>query len=197
MLLGPPQVADSTWRLRPGTFLNNVTYLQGHHVFSDEGRRWIESQVGETINFDKLLSLELQWLKPLRLSGNTTATPTLRPELPSRPEIERYIVLYSTSFQSLVFPVVSRLIFDRTLDLVYSPDRPLGSTSAKSCVYSFLSLISLFGFEDTILGAMDCQSYASAAQSFMAPLLEEMTIDGLQSLIMLVRTTPFVTATFI
>ncbi|KAH3064630.1 hypothetical protein KXX00_007332 [Aspergillus fumigatus] len=168
-LPGPPQAADRTWHLRPGnTFLNNVTYLGGHHVFSDDGRKWIESQVGETIDFDKLFSLELHWLKPLRLHANTTAPPALRPNL-------------------LIFPVISRSLFEKTLDLAYSPSRPSGSASAKSCVYSFLSLISLFGFDDNIHGATDCQSYASAAQSLLAPVVEEMTVDGLQSLIMLVQ----------
>lgn len=190
-LPGPPQAADRTWHLRPGnTFLNNVTYLGGHHVFSDDGRKWIESQVGETIDFDKLFSLELHWLKPLRLHANTTAPPALRPNLPSRPEVERYILVYSSSFQCLVFPVISRSLFEKTLDLAYSPSRPSGSASAKSCVYSFLSLISLFGFDDNIHGATDCQSYASAAQSLLAPVVEEMTVDGLQSLIMLVCTGP-------
>ncbi|KAK9558188.1 hypothetical protein V6Z88_004489 [Aspergillus fumigatus] len=185
-LPGPPQAADRTWHLRPGnTFLNNVTCLGGHHVFSDDGRKWIESQVGETIDFDKLFSLELHWLKPLRLHANTTAPPALRPNLPSRPEVERYILVYSSSFQCLVFPVISRSLFEKTLDLAYSPSRPSGSASAKSCVYSFLSLISLFGFDDNIHGATDCQSYASAAQSLLAPVVEEMTVDGLQSLIML------------
>ncbi|KAL5363818.1 C6 zinc finger domain protein [Aspergillus floccosus] len=185
---GPPRAADPTWHLRPGnTFLNNVTYLGGHHVFSDEGRKWIESQVGESINFDKLFALEIQWLKPLQLCTDSTVPPTLRPELPSRSEVERFIVVYTLSFQSLVFPVVSRPIFAKTLDLAYSPDRPSGSASAKSCVYSFLSLISLFGFDDSMHDATDCQSYASAAQSFMAAVVGEMTIDGLQSLIMLVQ----------
>lgn len=157
-------------------------------MFSDEGRKWIESQVGEAINFDKLFALELQWLKPLRLRADTTLSPSLRPELPSRPEVERYIGIYTSSFQGLVFPVVSGSLFKKTLDLAYSPGRPSGSASAKSCVYSFLSLVSLFGFDDSIHDATDCQSYASAAQSFMAAVIGEMTIDGLQSLIMLVCT---------
>ncbi|KAH1503030.1 hypothetical protein KXX06_000706 [Aspergillus fumigatus] len=173
-------VAEVRFQVRPKRLI-------GHHVFSDDGRKWIESQVGETIDFDKLFSLELHWLKPLRLHANTTAPPALRPNLPSRPEVERYILVYSSSFQCLVFPVISRSLFEKTLDLAYSPSRPSGSASAKSCVYSFLSLISLFGFDDNIHGATDCQSYASAAQSLLAPVVEEMTVDGLQSLIMLVQ----------
>lgn len=182
---GPsPQVADSTWSSRIGnTFLNNVTYLRGHHVFSNDGQRWIESQVGESINFDKLFSLELRWLKPLR----SYTDPETHPQLPSRVNVERYVQIYGSSSQSLVFPVISQSIFRKSLDLVYSPLQPPGSASAKSCVYAFLSLVSLFGLDDNISGAMDCQSYASAAQSFQIPVIEEMTVDGLQTLIMLVR----------
>ncbi|GIC90428.1 transcription factor domain-containing protein [Aspergillus udagawae] len=192
-LLGDPSLRtpDSTWPLRPAnTFLNNVTYLRGHHVFSDEGQRWIESQVGESINFDKLFSLELHWLKPLRSYTDPGRFPLPRPELPSRVNVERYVQIYVSSSQSLVFPVISRSLFGKTMDLAYSAVCSAGSASAKSCVYAFLSLVSLFGLDDNIHGAMDCQSYASAAQSFVTPVIEEMTVDGLQSLIMLVRTIP-------
>ncbi|KAJ5657119.1 C6 zinc finger domain protein, partial [Penicillium longicatenatum] len=115
------------------TFLNNVTYLKGHHVFLEEGQRWIESQVGESINFDRLFSLELQWLRPFRSYTEPWRIHTTPPELPSRAKVE-----------SLAFPVI-------------------------------------------IIGAMDIQSYASAAQNFVTPMIEEMTVDGLQSLIMLVQ----------
>lgn len=177
--------------LRNGnTFLNNVSYLRGHHVFSDEGQKWIESQIGERINFDKLFSLEVQRLKPLRLLSDSAVPPPPLPELPSRANVEKYMLVYCSSFQGLVFPVLSRSMIGKTLDLAYSPVRPFGSASAKSCLYSLLSLVSLFGFEDSIHGAMDCRSYASAAQRFITPVAEEMTVDGLQSLIMLVRTRP-------
>ncbi|KAL2816936.1 C6 zinc finger domain protein [Aspergillus granulosus] len=182
------QAADSMWSLRIGdTFLNNVTYLRGHHVFSDEGQRWISSQVGESVNFDKVFSLELRWLKPLRSYTNPGGYPSTCPQLPSRVNVERYVQIYGLSSQSLVFPVISRSIFNKTLDLAYSHIQSPGSTSAKSCVYAFLSLISLFGLDDSIRGAIDCQSYASAAQSFVIPVIEEMTVDGLQTLIMLVQ----------
>ncbi|GLA54139.1 hypothetical protein AnigIFM63604_011669 [Aspergillus niger] len=182
------QVADSTRSSRIGnTFLNNVTYLRGHHVFSIEGQRWIESQVGESVNFDKLFSLELRWLKPLRSYTAPGAHPPAGPQLPSRVNVERYVQIYGSSSQSLVFPVISQPVFGKTLDLAYSNLQLPGSNSAKSCVYAFLSLISLFGMDDNIHGAMDCQSYASVAQSFQIPVIEEMTVDGLQTLIMLVQ----------
>lgn len=183
------QVADSTRSSRIGnTFLNNVTYLRGHHVFSNEGQRWIESQVGESVNFDKLFSMELRWLKPLRSYTVPGADAPAGPRLPSRVNVEKYVQIYGSSSQGLVFPVISQPVFGKTLDLAYSHLQLPGSNSAKSCVYAFLALISLFGMDDNIHGAMDCQSYASVAQSFQIPVIEEMTVDGLQTLIMLVCT---------
>lgn len=170
---------------RPGNpFLNSASYLKGHHVFSDEGQKWVKSQTGERINFDKLFSREVPWLKPLRSVTDSAAT---LPELPSRAALERYIQVYCSSFQSVVFPVLSRWNIGNTISLAYNPAQSFGSASAKSCIYSFLSLVSLFGFDDSIHGAMDCRSFASAAQSFMTPVIQEMTVDGLQSLIMLVQ----------
>lgn len=189
-LLGAPSLPtlDSKLSLRPGnTFLNNVTYLKGHHLVSEEGQRWIESQVGESINFDRLFSLELQWLRPFCSYIEPWRIHTAPPELPSRAKVERYIRIYGSSSQSLAFPVISQSMFGKTLDLAYSPLYPPGSASAKACVYAFLSFVSLFGFDDVVIGAMDIQSYALAAQNFVTPVIEEMTVDGLQSLIMLVR----------
>lgn len=123
-------------------------------------------------------------MKPLHSTGSA-ATPL--PELPSRADLERYIQVYCSSFQSVVFPVLSRWNIGNTISLAYNPAQSFGSCSAKSCLYSFLSLVSLFGFDDGIHGAMDCRSFASAAQSFMTPVMQEMTVDGLQSLIMLVQ----------
>jgi hypothetical protein len=167
-------------RAGPGNvILNNLAYFRGHYVFSEQGQRWIEAQVGERNVFDKLLSLELPWPQ---LPDSSAPLP----ELPHRLNVEMLIVVYTSSPESLVFPVVSRSIFKDTLDLAYSPAQPAGSASAKACVYAFLSLVSLFGFESSILGTMDCRSYASAAQSFLTAVIQQMTLDGLQSLIMLV-----------
>ncbi|KAI9369631.1 hypothetical protein BJX61DRAFT_518744 [Aspergillus egyptiacus] len=172
----------------PNTFLSNITYLAGYHIFSDEGQKWIESQVGERVDFGKLFALESQLLRPLRLVTEAAAFPSPPlPALPARATMERYIRVYSSSFQSLVFPVVSRSMLGKTLDLAYDPVPSFGSASARSCVYAFVALVSLFGFEDSTADAMDCRSYALAARSYMTVVMEEMTVDGLQSLIMLVQ----------
>jgi len=97
------------------------------------------------------------------------------------------VEMYCSSLHIPVFPVISKSLFIITLDLAYGLPEAIGSASARSCVYAFLSVVTQFGFDDNMHGAMDCGSYASAAQSYMAQITQEMTLDGLQSLIMLVR----------
>jgi hypothetical protein len=77
-------------------------------------------------------------------------------------------------------------MFRQTLDLAYRPLQVAGSASAKACVYAFLSHISLFGFDNNTQGSMDCQAYAAMVHNFTTEVIQELTVDGLQSLIMLV-----------
>ncbi|KAJ5904701.1 uncharacterized protein N7473_001617 [Penicillium subrubescens] len=78
-------------------------------------------------------------------------------------------------------------MFRQTLDLAYRPLQVAGSASAKACVYAFLSHISLFGFDNNTQGSMDCQAYAAMVHNFTTEVIQESTVDGLQSLIMLVH----------
>lgn len=159
----------------------NITCFNGIDLFSDQGQSWIESRTGEKVNLETLCALQLPWANTHRLYMESSI-----PELPSRLVVDNYVEIYCSSAHILVFPVISKSLFTKTLDLAYGSNRVASSASAKSCVYAFLSVVTLFGFDDDMHGAMDCGSYAAAAQSFMAQITQEMTLDGLQSLIMLV-----------
>lgn len=167
--------------------LGSVTYFNVIHLSSDEGRRWIESRTGQKVDFDKLCVLKLPWANTRRLYIESTSQSQPNPELPSRVIVDRYVGLYCSSFLGLVFPVISKSLFTKTLDLAYGLRHDFGADSARSCVYAFLSVVALFGFDESMHGAMDCGSYASSAQTYMAQIIQEMTLSGLQSLIMLVR----------
>jgi hypothetical protein len=156
------------------------------HLLSDEGLRWIQHRVGEEVNCAKLSAFELPWTNPHQLHDYAAASADLPPELPRRKTLELYVLRYTSSFTSLVFPVISKSLFMKTLDLAYGPRGVSGSASANACVYSFISLVGLFGFDDNLHGAIDSGFYASAAQRAIPHIVEEMTVDGLQSIMMLV-----------
>lgn len=113
-------------------------------------------------------------------------SPSTSIELPCRSIVELYLMRFISSFQSLVFPVISKSLFMGTLDLAYGSREVFGHASAKACVYSLLSLVSLFGLDINEHGVVDCGSYVSEAQRLVPHIIQEMTDDGLQSLIMLV-----------
>ncbi|RAK78075.1 fungal specific transcription factor domain-containing protein [Aspergillus fijiensis CBS 313.89] len=130
---------------------------------------------------DKLSTLELPWARvgPVRDSSAV-------PKLPARPMVERSVASYCSSYQSLVFPVISKSLFAKTLHLAYGP-HCYGSDSAKSCIYALLSVVAIFGLENDLGDALDCEAYAIASQSFTVPIINEMTMDGLQALVMLTQ----------
>lgn len=170
------------------SFLNDVTYLKNHYVFSVNGQKWIESQTGESVNFDTVFSAGNQHLESRWTHTGEQDTQNTHPVLPSRTTVEECVRRYSVSSQSNAFPVISQPLFHATLDRAYGPDQFTSSTNARACVFAFLSFISIFGFESVELSTVERQSYASIARTSLDSLIEEPTLDGLQTLVMLVRT---------
>jgi hypothetical protein len=151
-------------------------------------REWIEARTGESVNFENIYAMELPWANASRILDNSGTRSEIK--LPSRSIVEGYARLWCTSFEGLVFPIISKWLFTETLDLAYGLGHVFGSGSARACVYSFLALVTLFEFGDNLHGAMDCGSYASAAQNLMPQIMQEMTPTGLEALVMLVRVPP-------
>jgi hypothetical protein len=168
------------------SILSGMAYFNGAHMFSS--REWIEARTGESVNFENIYALELPWANASRLYDTSGTRSEIK--LPGRSIVEGYARLWCTSFEGLVFPVISKWLLTETLDLAYGPGQVFGSGSARACVYSFLALVTLFEFGDNLHGAMDCGSYASAAQNLMPQITQEMTPSGLEALVMLVRDSP-------
>ncbi|EPS34457.1 hypothetical protein PDE_09421 [Penicillium oxalicum 114-2] len=147
---------------------NNVPLSNGIALFSDKGLDWIEERTGEQVNRAELSSFGISWTNLGRLRDETTdgISPSARSiDLPHRDSAERDLMRYTSSFQSLVFPVISKTLFKGTLDLAY---------------------VSLFGMDINNHEVLDFGSYVSGAQRLVPRITQEMTVDGLQSLIMLV-----------
>ncbi|KAI9926201.1 hypothetical protein MW887_004664 [Aspergillus wentii] len=173
--------------LKSANIHRSLTFFSGIHLLSDEGIEWIEHQVGDKVNCAKLNALELPWTCPRLLHDDATILSDSVTKLPCREIVELYVSRYTSSFQSLVFPVISKSIFTKTLDLAYGPPGVFGYASARACVWSFLSLVGMFGFDINTYGAVDCGSYISEARGLLPSIIHEMTVDGLQSLVMLVQ----------
>ncbi|KAL3493062.1 hypothetical protein BJX62DRAFT_249997 [Aspergillus germanicus] len=165
------------------SILSGMAYFNMAHMFSS--REWIEARTGESVNFENIYAMELPWANASRLYDNSGTRSEIK--LPSRSIVEGYARLWCTSFEGLVFPIISKWLFTETLDLAYGPEQVFGSGSARACVYSFLALVTLFEFGDSLHGAMDCGSYASAAQNLISQVTQEMTPSGLEALVMLIQ----------
>ncbi|KAL7948103.1 hypothetical protein V8C42DRAFT_316700 [Trichoderma barbatum] len=167
--------------------LRNATSFTGIPLFSEKGQAWIESRTGSCMTPQTLCSFGRQWHNPRRLYQDTdiAAAHTQPCELPPRTTLEKFVAAYSSSSVCLVFPVLSKWLFAKTLDLAYrSCDSP-SAVAARACVYSFLAMTSILHFEEDTGATMACESYLAAATSFIPQITQEMTGDGLQTLVTL------------
>ncbi|KAL7938426.1 hypothetical protein V8C35DRAFT_320230 [Trichoderma chlorosporum] len=167
--------------------LRNATSFTGIPLFSEKGQAWIESRTGSCMTPQTLCSFGRQWHNPRRLylDLDAVAASTHPCELPPRSTLERYAAAYCSSTVCLVFPVLSKCLFAKTLDLAYSSHNSPSAAAARSCVYSFLAVASILHFEDDSAASMSCESYLVAAKSLIPQFTEEETGDGLQTLITL------------
>ncbi|EGR49738.1 uncharacterized protein TRIREDRAFT_59760, partial [Trichoderma reesei QM6a] len=165
--------------------LRNVTSFTGIPLFSERGRAWIESRTGSCMTPRTLCSFGRQWHNPRRLYLDLdTAMNDKRPcELPPRATVERHAATYCSSFVCLVFPVLSKCLFSRTLCSAYQSHNSHSAASSRACVYSFLALISILRFEDGSTATMACESYVAAATSMIPQVMQDMTGDGLQTVV--------------
>lgn len=181
--------------------LRNATSFTGIPLFSEKGQAWIESHTGSRMTPQTLCSFGRQWHSPRRLylDADTIAASAQPCELPQRSTLERYAAAYCSATVCLIFPVLSEGLFVKTLDLAYSsPDSP-SVVAARACVYSFLAVASILHIEDDSAAKMSCESYLAAARSLIPQVTQEMTGDGLQTLVTLVRScsSPFPATCFV
>lgn len=171
--------------------LRNATSSTDIPLFSERGRAWIESRTASCMTPQTLCSFGRQWRNPRRLypDPDTAVTNTQPCELPPRATVERYVNIYCSSFACLVFPVSSRCLFGRTLDLAYQSHGSSSTVPARACVYSFLALITILKIEDDSITTMACESYVAAATSSIPHITQEMTGGGLQMLVTMVCST--------
>lgn len=176
-----------------GYNIGEISSYNGIPLFSSEGQEWVQSRTGEKASFEKLCAFGPPWQNQHRFYTASIPADFQRlqapVELPDRKIVEEYLSIYRSSIIRLVFPFIDPVLFQETLNLAYESQQvpmPAGSASAKACVYAFLSVISTFNL-DGLHFLVDSEACSIKAQWFTPQLVQETTVDGLQTSIMLVR----------
>lgn len=110
-------------------------------------------------------------------------------DLPDRAVVEEYVSAYRASIIRAVFPFIDLVLFKETLRTAYEPPGtipPYGILSAKATVLAFLSFVQIFNLDTQTPLQMDAEACAAQSQSVAPQLLPELTLDCLQTNIMLV-----------
>ncbi|KKA25228.1 C6 transcription factor [Rasamsonia emersonii CBS 393.64] len=174
-----------------GYNLGEISSHNGIPLFSPEGQEWVQSRTGEKATFEKLCAFGPPWQNQHRFYTASIPADFQRlqasVELPDRKIVEEYLSIYRSSIIRLVFPFIDPVLFQETLKLAYESQQapmPAGAASAKACVYAFLSVVSIFNLDGVSL-LVDSEACSVKAQCFTPQLVQETTIDGLQTSIML------------
>ncbi|KAK1958808.1 hypothetical protein LY78DRAFT_363855 [Colletotrichum sublineola] len=127
---------------------------------------------GEDASFGTLFGMGPIWQAqhpvPVFLDASR---PSSAGELPDRTVVEEYLALFRASRFGLSFPVIDYVLFLETVDLTYQTVLTLKVVTAKSCVFAFLAIVSLFQTDWKSSPETDGEACARAAQNLMPTIL--------------------------
>ncbi|KAK9357276.1 hypothetical protein V1504DRAFT_442903 [Lipomyces starkeyi] len=188
----PPSIYPSFGKLQFAGFKFGEIYsYNGVPFFSPEGNRWVQTRTGQTGALEKLCAFGPPWQNQRNFhtfpGNNQMLQSTI--ELPDREIVEEYVLGFSSDLLSLVFPLIDPVLFEETIKLAYNSGNtdPVGHCSAKACIYSFLAFVSIFNLHSRTRTRppVDTEACVSKALSLLTQVLQETTIDSLQSVVML------------
>ncbi|KAK1985695.1 fungal-specific transcription factor domain-containing protein [Colletotrichum cereale] len=136
-------ISVSTTRvLQPGSHIGPNWFFRGIHAFSHEGRLWISSKTGQTLDWTKLHIFTAELL-PLTILP-ALSSPELC-ELPDQDACQLSVAFFFQSGFQLNFPAIDPILFENTLSLAYEDNDDVMSSparlSAQACVFAVLSII--------------------------------------------------------
>ncbi|EWZ86480.1 hypothetical protein BFJ63_vAg8790 [Fusarium oxysporum f. sp. narcissi] len=163
----------------------------GIPFFTKGDEEWINSRTGGEANFQIFTALRMRQQTQLSDSPHIPAHGANGDlgVLPSRGITKAFLDAFHQSFLRLVFPVVDYTLFQETIAAAYEASDALSSpkqTAAKVCVLAFISMVGvLFHGRLSFLPAMDWDACYHAARSFLPNMLDEATLENLQTVLML------------
>lgn len=183
---------EGSTSLYAGLLLGQDRYYSGLPFFNKEDEEWISSRTGGKADFQKLITArtrhQIQLPAPphIPIQGANDYLSVL----PSRGIAKAFLDAFHQSTFRLAFPVIDFILFQETIAAAYEASDTLPSlrqTSAKACILAFLSMVGvLFHGKLSFLPPMDWDACYNAARSFLADILDEVTVENLQTALMLV-----------
>ncbi|KAK3402639.1 hypothetical protein B0T20DRAFT_388339 [Sordaria brevicollis] len=181
-----------------GYHLGEISSYNGIPFFSEDGQAWIRSRTGQDASFPKVWGDIPPWqTRPSVDSAFLTKVaqqPIGQLDLPDRKVVEQYFSFFCSSEFRRAFPLVDPVLFRQTLDLAYghngeSDGFSFEQITAKACVFSFLSVISLLEEERTErfpdIPSIDTDMMAAKAQMLLPLTIQALDITSLQTSFML------------
>ncbi|PWY73885.1 C6 zinc finger domain protein [Aspergillus sclerotioniger CBS 115572] len=165
-----------------GNALGTLCTFNGLPFFSPTGQQWIKSRTGEDVN--------LAHMSP-KPSTSNQVTSTGVPHSVALPEKEVVIQLldeWGPSILSRLFPFINRELLEFTIKAAYHDEVSVsspGADSARACIHAFTAVClssSIYRGHEV----MHAEDHVHAAYKLLPGLLIELvTLDGLQTVLML------------
>ncbi|RAL00694.1 uncharacterized protein BO80DRAFT_455602 [Aspergillus ibericus CBS 121593] len=165
-----------------GHVLGNLCTFNGLPFFSSTGRQWIKARTGQEVN----LAYMSPW--PSTSSQMTSTGVPHSVALPEKATVIHLLDEWKQSVFSKLFPFVDRELLESTIKAAYHDETTVsspGADSARACIHAFTAvcLSSSIPHGHQVMHAED--HVLAAYKLLPGLLLESVTLDGLQTVLML------------
>ncbi|OJJ72686.1 hypothetical protein ASPBRDRAFT_42418 [Aspergillus brasiliensis CBS 101740] len=166
-----------------GHALGNLCTFNGLPFFSGTGRQWIKERTGEDVNL-QYTSPRPSTLDPSVPNGVAHAVP-----LPDKGVLYQLHDEWHHSVLSRLFPFIDRVLFDSTVTAAYHNETSVsspGADSARACIHAFTTACLHSSDQQHGNRVIHAEDHLQAAHDLVPRMLHEsVTIDGLQTVLML------------
>ncbi|PYI14777.1 putative C6 transcription factor [Aspergillus violaceofuscus CBS 115571] len=164
-----------------GRHLGNICTFDGVPFFSASGREWIAACTGD----------EFRFRQPSPESTLVQVASAAELPLPDLGFLFDELRHYQSSSFALFFPVINASLFESTIKAAYSREYSAaspGMNSARACIFALLALTSLTVHGPKGYPLRYSDQYFEAAQRLLPAVFgEPVSVDGLQTVLLLVR----------
>ncbi|KXH46486.1 fungal specific transcription factor [Colletotrichum nymphaeae SA-01] len=157
---------------RPGSYVGPNWFFRGIHAFSEDGRRWISSKTGQTIDWSKL---QIFTPKPSPFARRHAQLSPDLCQLPDQASLRELLSSYFMSSFRLRYPLIDKVLFEETINEAYEdPDNISPSPiclAARACVFGVVSLIKLLPDAQSGSPGLDGNESAARASYLLSQLV--------------------------